>query len=54
MLLLKWVLCMFVDLLKFGVVNRAIAMSLAVISLLFLGVVMIVAKIAAPFIYTLF
>jgi len=45
---------MLFDLLRFGIVNRAIAMSLAVISLLFLGVVIIAAKVAAPFIYTLF
>ena len=54
MLLLKWILRMLVDLLKFGIANRAMGMSLAVISLLFLGVVIIAAKITAPFIYTLF
>ena len=54
MLLLKWMLRMLVDLLKFGIANRAMGMSLAVISLLFLGVVIIAAKITAPFIYTLF
>ena len=54
MLLIKWLFRMLIDLLKFGVVNRAFGMSLAVISLLFLGLVIIAAKIAAPFIYTLF
>jgi hypothetical protein len=54
MLLLKWIIRMLVDLVRFGIANRAIGMSLAVISLLFLGVVIIAAKITAPFIYTLF
>lgn len=54
MLLLKWLFRMLVDLIRFGIVNRAFGMSLAVISLLFLGLVIIAAKIAAPFIYTLF
>lgn len=52
--MLKWILKMLLDLLKFGIVNRAIGMSLAVICLLFLGVVIVAAKVAAPFIYTLF
>ena len=54
MLLAKWVIKMLADLIKFGIVNRAIGMSLAVIALLFLGLVIVAAKIAAPFIYTLF
>lgn len=54
MLLTKWILRMFADLLKFGIVNRAIGMSLAVIALIFLGLIIVAAKIAAPFIYTLF
>jgi hypothetical protein len=45
---------MFLDLVRFGIVNRAMGMSLAVLSLLFLGLVIIAAKVAAPFIYTLF
>jgi hypothetical protein len=54
MLLLKWILRMLVDLVKFGITNRAMGMSLAVIALLFLGLVIIAAKVTAPFIYTLF
>ncbi len=54
MLLLKWIIRMLVDLVKFGLANRAMGMSLAVITLLFLGVVIVAAKVAAPFIYTLF
>lgn len=54
MLLLKWSVRMLVDLIKFGLANRAIGMSFAVIALLFLGVVIIAAKFTAPFIYTLF
>jgi hypothetical protein len=54
MITLKWIARMFVDLLRFGVVNRAMGMSLGVIALIFLGIVIVAAKIAAPFIYTLF
>lgn len=54
MLLLKWSLRLLYDLILFGIVNRAIGMSLAVICLLFLGVVIVATKAAAPFIYTLF
>ena len=54
MLLLKWVIRMLVDLVKFGLANRATGMSLAVIALLFLGLAIIAAKISAPLIYTLF
>ena len=54
MLLLKWIIRMLVDLVKFGIANRAMGMSLAVITLLFLGIVIIAAKVTAPFIYTLF
>ena len=45
---------MLADLVRFGIANRAIGMSLGVITLLFLGVVIIAAKVTAPFIYTLF
>jgi len=54
MLLLKWAVRMLVDVVRFGVVNRSMGMSLAVITLLFLGMVIVAAKITAPFIYTLF
>ena len=54
MLLLKWFIRMLLDLLKYGIVNRAIGMSLAVITMLFMGVIIVAAKVAAPFIYTLF
>jgi hypothetical protein len=54
MLLIKWVWRMLVDLIRFGIVNRAPGMSLGVIALLFLGLVIIAAKVTAPFIYTLF
>jgi hypothetical protein len=54
MLLLKWAIRMLVDLVRFGIVNRAMGMSIAVITLLFLGIIIVAAKIAAPFIYTLF
>ncbi len=54
MLFLKWFVRMLVDLIKFGITNRAMGMSLAVIALLFLGLVIVAAKVAAPLIYTLF
>ena len=54
MLLLKWVIRMLVDLVRFGIANRAMGMSLAVIALLFLGLAIVAAKISAPLIYTLF
>lgn len=54
MLTIKWVSRMLVDLVMFGITNRAIGMSLAVIGLLFLGVMILAVKVTAPFIYTLF
>jgi hypothetical protein len=54
MLFAKWAIRMFVDLIRFGIANRAMGMSLAVIALLFLGLVIIAAKVATPLIYTLF
>ena len=42
------------DLIIFGVTNRALGMSLAVISLLFLGFLIVAVKVTAPFLYTLF
>lgn len=54
MLLIKWLFRLLYDLVLFGIVNRAIGMSLTVICLLFLGIVIVATKAAAPFIYTLF
>lgn len=54
MIALKWIFRMLADLVRFGIANRAVGMSLAVICLLFLGVVILAVKITAPFIYTLF
>ena len=54
MLLFQWIVRMFVDLLRFGLANRAMSMSFSVIALIFLGLVVIAAKLTAPFIYTLF
>jgi hypothetical protein len=51
---LSWVFRMVRDILAFGVVNRSIALSLAILFLLLIGVLAIGAKISAPFIYTLF
>jgi hypothetical protein len=54
MITLKWIARMFLDLLRFGIANQSMGMSLAVISLLVLGAVAVAVKITAPFIYTLF
>ena len=54
MIKIKWLFIMIKDLLLFGIANRAIGMSLAVLSFLFLGLVIIAVKVTAPFIYTLF
>jgi len=54
MITIKWLIRMLADIVWFGIANRAIGMSLAVISLLFLGVVIVAVKVTAPFIYTLF
>lgn len=54
MLTIKWLMKMIRDLILFGIVNRAMFMSLAVLGLLLLGIIIIAAKVAAPFIYTLF
>lgn len=54
MLLLKWAIRMIEDLIKCGIANRANGMSIAIITLLFLGVVIAAAEVVAPFIYTLF
>jgi hypothetical protein len=54
MIALKWMFRMLADLACFGIANRAIGMSLAVICLLLLGLVIVAVKVTAPFIYTLF
>lgn len=54
MLRLFWLSRMVRDVLMFGIVNRSPAMSLTVLALLFLGLVVLAAKVSAPFIYTLF
>jgi hypothetical protein len=51
---MAWLGHMVRDILWFGVVNRSMALSLALLSLLLVGVVAIGAKVSAPFIYTLF
>ena len=43
-----------VDILRFGVVNRDPMMSISVLVLVMLGIVMLAAKVSAPFIYSLF
>jgi hypothetical protein len=54
MMLARWVIRMLRDVLLFGVVNRSYAMSLALLSLLVIGLMIVAAQVSAPFIYTLF
>lgn len=54
MITIKWIARMFLELLRFGIANQAMGMSLAVITFLILGAVVVAVKITAPFIYTLF
>jgi hypothetical protein len=54
MISLKWLFRMLADLFWFGITNRAIGMSFAVLSFLFLGLIIIAVKVTTPFIYTLF
>jgi hypothetical protein len=51
---ISWAYRMVRDILWFGIVNRSMALSLAILFLLLIGVLAIGAKISAPFIYTLF
>jgi hypothetical protein len=51
---LIWVSRMLRDVLWLGAVNRSMALSIAILFLLLVGVLAIGAKLAAPFIYTLF
>ena len=54
MLHLRWSYRMIRDVLVFGVVNRTLMLSLSVLLFLLLGLVIIAAKVSAPFIYRLF
>lgn len=49
-----WLFRMVRDILWFGIANRSMALSLAILFLLLIGVLAIGAKISAPYIYTLF
>ena len=54
MIAIRWFAKMVSDLVLFGIVNGAYMMSLTVLSFLLIGLLIFVAKISAPFIYTLF
>jgi hypothetical protein len=49
-----WALRLLRDIIWMGISNRSIGLSLAILFLLVVGAVAIGAKLAAPFIYTLF
>jgi hypothetical protein len=51
---LRWAARLVRDILWFGVANRSLGVSVAILFLLLVGVLAIGAKISAPFIYTLF
>jgi hypothetical protein len=51
---LRWTVRMVRDVVWFGVVNRSLGVSVAILFLLLVGVLAIGAKASAPFIYTLF
>lgn len=54
MIATRWIFRLLFDLVRFGVTNRALGMSVAVLLLLMLGLLIVAVKITAPFIYTLF
>jgi hypothetical protein len=49
-----WVMRLLRDIVWMGFANRSIGLSIAILFLLVVGVAAVGAKIAAPFIYTLF
>ena len=51
---LSWLLRMVRDILWFGTANRSMALSIAILFLLLIGILAVGAKLSAPFIYTLF
>ena len=54
MMLVKWILLLFADVIRMGVVNRSPGMSLTILVLLVLALLIVAANVSAPFIYTLF
>jgi hypothetical protein len=54
MILARWLFRMLRDVLLYGFVNRSFAMSFALLAFLVIGLTLVAAQVAAPFIYTLF
>jgi hypothetical protein len=54
MILARWIYRMVKDVVVYGFVNRSIAMSLALLAFLVVGLTIVAAQVSAPFIYTLF
>lgn len=54
MVLLRWFFRMLGDIFLFGIVNRSFGMSFMLLTLFVIGLTIVAAQIAAPFIYTLF
>jgi hypothetical protein len=54
MMLARWLFRMLKDVLMFGVVNRSLAMSFALLAFFVIGLTIVAAQVSAPFIYTLF
>ena len=49
-----WFIRLLIEVTIQGIVNRSVVMSISVIFFLLLGLIIIAAKVSAPFIYTLF
>ena len=54
MITIQWFLRMIRDVVWFGIANRAPFLSIGILLLIFAGVLIVAAKISAPYIYTLF
>ncbi len=50
----RWLVRMLRDIVLCGIVNRSYALSLTLIALFVIGLTMVVAQVASPFIYALF
>jgi hypothetical protein len=54
MITFKWMIRMIGDVMLYGMVNRSLLMPFVILLLLGVGLVVVAAKVSAPFIYTLF
>jgi hypothetical protein len=54
MLTLYWTLRLFRDIILQGWINRTLGLSIVILLFMLIGIVIVSAQVAAPFIYTLF